>query len=462
MVEAPRLVSSDASPTRPEWAVTYSTPAARAAAWNRRPTIFGESGTTRSSAGFAKAPSIRIARATLPFTNRTSFVSPSWFVFPRRTVTNTPSPAKRAHLAPAHPPHEEEPGDHGVEAAALEGDLLGLTAAAAPAGLVAGGEDGVEVRRPERPRLPPAAIAGGPPVAGEDPGRPFSGRARVAVEAGPEARRGHSRRSEARRGHSRRGARRRPALVVEFGEVGGEGYVLKRATIEPGVEAAERPGVRPVGVRAEGGLGELAGGPHRSPVNRRSEVKRAHLAPAHPSHEEEPGDHGVEAAAVTAIGPPVAGEDPGRPFPGRARVAVEVDPEARRGHSRRGARRRPALVVEFGEVGGEGCVLERATIEPGVEAAERPGVRPVSVRAEGGLGELAGGPRQALKRGSAGVGESTHRSPVNRRVAIVQATTIAARRRIVQVLRPLLLVVFTKTIRVVVVLRTAPPSTLHC
>ena len=32
VVDAPRLVSSDASPTRPEWAVTRSTPAARAAA----------------------------------------------------------------------------------------------------------------------------------------------------------------------------------------------------------------------------------------------------------------------------------------------------------------------------------------------------------------------------------------------------------------------------------------------
>ena len=50
--DAPRLVSSDASPTRPEWAVTGSTPAARAAALNRSLTIFGESGTTRSSRPF--------------------------------------------------------------------------------------------------------------------------------------------------------------------------------------------------------------------------------------------------------------------------------------------------------------------------------------------------------------------------------------------------------------------------
>ena len=72
VVDAPRLVSSDASPTRPEWAVTCSTPAARAAAWNRSPTIFGESDTTRSSgAGLAATRNVSIARATPPFTNRT-------------------------------------------------------------------------------------------------------------------------------------------------------------------------------------------------------------------------------------------------------------------------------------------------------------------------------------------------------------------------------------------------------
>ena len=38
--DAPRLVSSDASPTRPECAITrLSTPAASAAAVNRNPTI---------------------------------------------------------------------------------------------------------------------------------------------------------------------------------------------------------------------------------------------------------------------------------------------------------------------------------------------------------------------------------------------------------------------------------------
>ena len=49
MVDAPRLVSSDASPTRPECAVTrLSMPAARAAAVNRSPIICADNGTTRS------------------------------------------------------------------------------------------------------------------------------------------------------------------------------------------------------------------------------------------------------------------------------------------------------------------------------------------------------------------------------------------------------------------------------
>ena len=57
-----------------------------------QPTIFGESGATRSAGpGVAAARRVRIARATPSFTNRTSVVSPSWFVLLRRTVTSTPS-----------------------------------------------------------------------------------------------------------------------------------------------------------------------------------------------------------------------------------------------------------------------------------------------------------------------------------------------------------------------------------
>ena len=180
MVDAPQLVSSDASPTRPEWAVTRaSTPAARAAAANRSPTICGESGTTWSSGtGPAAARSVRRARAT-PVLHEPHV--------PRLTLlvrlaaaadgdedpvavgrVGAVGPADGAHLAPPHPGHEEQPRDHGVEPAALEGDLVGLDAAAATPRPVAGGEDGGQVRRPEPP-----------PVAGEEPGGAFPGRARL-------------------------------------------------------------------------------------------------------------------------------------------------------------------------------------------------------------------------------------------------------------------------------------------
>ena len=44
----------------------------------------------------------------------------------------------------------------------------------APARLVAAGEDGGQVRNPERPRLAPTVLGCGPPVAGEDPGSSVS------------------------------------------------------------------------------------------------------------------------------------------------------------------------------------------------------------------------------------------------------------------------------------------------
>ena len=82
----------------------------------------------------------RSTRAPPPFTDRTSVVSPSWFVFPRRTVTSsTPSPsaasstsAQRRALTSLRriPAMKEEPRDRGGEAAALKGDGVGLDAAA--------------------------------------------------------------------------------------------------------------------------------------------------------------------------------------------------------------------------------------------------------------------------------------------------------------------------------------------
>ena len=44
-----------------------------------------------------------------------------------------------------HPSYEEEPRDHGIEAPAIAGALVGLDAAPTSAWAVAGGEDGGQV-----------------------------------------------------------------------------------------------------------------------------------------------------------------------------------------------------------------------------------------------------------------------------------------------------------------------------
>ena len=79
VVDAPRLVNSLASPTRPECAMTrFSIPPTAAAAVKRNPIICADNGTTRlPGSGLVAARSVRRARATPSFTNRTSFVSPS-------------------------------------------------------------------------------------------------------------------------------------------------------------------------------------------------------------------------------------------------------------------------------------------------------------------------------------------------------------------------------------------------
>ena len=47
---------------------------------------------------------------------------------------------------------------------------------------------------------------------------------------------------------------------MQLGEVGGQTRVVELAAVEPGVEAAERAGVGPSGVRADGGLDQAARG----------------------------------------------------------------------------------------------------------------------------------------------------------------------------------------------------------
>ena len=152
--------------------------AARAARLGPRPP-----GSRRTAASGAR-------RRHRPFTNRTSLVSPSGFVLPRRTVTSTPSPAAASATA-AH-----------RRALTSLGRIPAITASSRPrsratssdaaARPVTGGEDRGQVSRHEGARLAPATAAGGPPVAGEHPGGAFPGRAQLAGEAGPEVRRGGS------------------------------------------------------------------------------------------------------------------------------------------------------------------------------------------------------------------------------------------------------------------------------
>ena len=92
------------------------------------------------------------------------------------------------------------------------------------------------------------------------------------------------------------------------------------------------------------------------------------------------GEHGRQVlgreragptAATVGGRPAVAGEYPGGPLAGRVRLAGELRAEAGRGDRHRGARGGAPRVVEFGEVGGQGRVIEPEAVEPGVELAER-------------------------------------------------------------------------------------------
>ena len=190
---AGRLSCSNGSPVVveggcPSWRRTGPPPTCRVAGGGREPA--------------AAAAPVRNARVRHPFGGelrrgpqgggRAHGVQPGpaaqrYRATPAPPVPSERSPAQRRRPG-RRPRHEEEPRDHGVELAALEGDLVGLDAAAAMPRAMAGGEDGGEVRRPERSRLPSAAAAGGTPVAGKNPGGAFPGRARLTGEAGPETR----------------------------------------------------------------------------------------------------------------------------------------------------------------------------------------------------------------------------------------------------------------------------------
>ena len=246
VVDAPRLVSSDASPTRPECAVIrLSTPAVCAAAVNRNPIICADKGTTRSAgSGLVAVRSVRSARATPPSRTARPLRSCGGGAGAHAPESGRPSPsAQRSALTSLRriPAHGQQSSDHRIDTPALKSDLLGLDAA--PARPVAGDQHGRQVRGPERPRLSSPPISGSPPVAGQHPGRTLAGRGRLPGQL----------RAEARRGDRRRSAPRCASRIVELGEVRSETRIVELAPLEPSVELAERAGVGPPCVRADGG-----------------------------------------------------------------------------------------------------------------------------------------------------------------------------------------------------------------
>ena len=184
--DAPRLVSSRFQPDAAHVGGHVRDAVGLGRRLEPQPHPFGESGTTRSSsAGLARARGVRRARATPPSTHRTSRVSPSWFVFPRRTVTSTPLPAAGSStsarpsaltFAPPHPGHKgEDRDDDGSRRPRSMATSLGL--AAAPARLVAGGRTAARSAAPNG-RARPRPSAGSRPAPVPVRSRPGSVRRR--------------------------------------------------------------------------------------------------------------------------------------------------------------------------------------------------------------------------------------------------------------------------------------------
>ena len=97
------------------------------------------------------------------------------------------------------------------------------------------------------------------------------------------------------------------------------------------------------------------------------------------------GGEGVGAAsAAIGGGAPEACEDAAGRFPGRVRVVRKAGAKADGGDGQGGDARAPAGVVEDGQIGGEGRVVQGTTAAPGVELAEGAAVALAGVRADGG------------------------------------------------------------------------------
>ena len=98
------------------------------------------------------------------------------------------------------------------------------------------------------------------------------------------------------------------------------------------------------------------------------------------------------------------GEHPRGLLAGGVGLAGKPGPEPRRGDRHRGARGGAAGVVELGEVGGQGRVIEPEAVGPGVELAEGAGVGAAGVCAHRGVDQAARG-RARVADGRSGRGD---------------------------------------------------------
>ena len=95
------------------------------------------------------------------------------------------------------------------------------------------------------------------------------------------------------------------------------------------------------------------------------------------------GGKGVGAAsAAIGGGAPEACEDAAGRFPGRVRVVGKAGAKPDGGDGQGGDARAPAKVVEGGQVGGKGRVVQGPMAAPGVELAEGAAVALAGVRTE--------------------------------------------------------------------------------
>ena len=217
---------------RPEWAVMRrSIPAASAAAVKRRAMARAVSGTTRSLvSGCVSARSVRRAVATPSLTYRRSVVSPVGFVFEVRTRTRTPevgaSASVRSDQRRAATSDRRNPAiksNPAITASsrprrAAAGWCLDATPGCSRP--VARGKDGRQVVGGKGVGAASAAIGGGAPETCEDAAGRVSGRVRVVGQAG----------AKPGGGDGEGGDARAPAGVVDDGQIGGEGRVVRGTT----------------------------------------------------------------------------------------------------------------------------------------------------------------------------------------------------------------------------------------